>query len=47
MGISVGAATVSVPAKDFPPEDLFEGAQRCLYGSHASGGGVVKSIEIY
>jgi len=47
LSISVGAATLSVPTKDFPPKDLFEGAHRCLYGSHASGGGVVKSIEIY
>jgi hypothetical protein len=33
--------------KNFPPRDLLEGADRCLYASHASGGGVVKSIEIY
>jgi len=46
LTISVGAATLSVPSKNFPPEDLFEGAQRCLYGSHASGGGV-RSIEIF
>ena len=47
FSISVGAATVSVPTKNFPPEDLFEGACRCLYGSHACGGGVAKSIETY
>ena len=46
VGISVGAATLSVPTKSFPPENLFEAAHRCLYGSRASGG-VVKSIEIY
>ena len=45
--LGVGAATVSLPPKNFPAGDLFEGAQRCLYGSHASGGAVVKSIEIY
>jgi GGDEF domain-containing protein len=47
IGVSIGVATLSLPPKNFPPEDLFEGAARCLYGSHASGGGVVKSIEIY
>jgi HD-like signal output (HDOD) protein/GGDEF domain-containing protein len=46
-GISVGAATVVLPPKNFPPEDLFAAADRCLYGSRASGGSVVKSIEIY
>jgi HD-like signal output (HDOD) protein/GGDEF domain-containing protein len=47
IGVSIGVATLSLPSKNFPPEDLFESAARCLYGSHASGGGVVKSIEIY
>ena len=45
--LGIGAATVSLPPKNFPPQDLFTAADRCLYGSHASGGGVVKSIEIY
>jgi hypothetical protein len=44
--ISVGAATVALPSKNFPAETLFESANRCLFGSMASGGGVVKSIEI-
>jgi len=47
VSLSVGAATVALPPRNFPPEDLFSGAGRCLYASHASGGGVVKSIEIY
>jgi HD-like signal output (HDOD) protein/GGDEF domain-containing protein len=47
VSLSVGAAAVTLPPKNFPPEDLLSGASRCLYGSHASGGGVVKSIEIY
>jgi len=47
LSISVGAATVSVPSRNFPAENLVEGAHRCLYGSQASGGGVVKSIEMY
>ena len=45
--LGVGAATVSLPPKNFPPADLFDAAQRCLYASHASGDAVVKSIEIY
>lgn len=45
--LSVGLATVALPPKNFPPGDLLSAAARCLYGSHASGGGVVKSIEIY
>ncbi|MBN2022086.1 MAG: HDOD domain-containing protein [Pirellulales bacterium] len=45
--LALGAATVSLPPKNFPAEDLLKAADRCLYGSHASGGGVVKSIEIY
>lgn len=45
--ISVGAATVALPPKNFVAEDLVTAAQRCLYGAHTSGGSVVKSIEIY
>jgi len=45
--IGVGAATVTLPPKNFPPKDLLLAANRCVYGSRASGGGVVKSIEIY
>jgi GGDEF domain-containing protein len=47
LKIDVGVATVAQPPKNFPPRDLLDGADRCLYASHASGGGVVKSIEIY
>jgi GGDEF domain-containing protein len=45
--VSVGAATVSLPPRNFPSGDLLSAAERCLYGSHTSGGGVLKSIEIY
>lgn len=45
--VSVGAATVCMPSKNFPARDLIQAANRCLYGSHSSGGGVVKSIEIF
>jgi len=47
LKLDVGVATVAQAPKNFPPRDLLDGADRCLYASHASGGGVVKSIEIY
>jgi HD-like signal output (HDOD) protein/GGDEF domain-containing protein len=47
VSISVGAATVSLPPKNFPARDLLVAAGRCLSGSRASGGSVLKSIEIY
>jgi len=46
-GVGVGLATVAMPPKNFAHEELLAAADRCLYGSLASGGGVVKSIEIY
>ena len=45
--ISVGVASVALPPRNFPAQDLIQAASRCLYGSRSSGGGVVKSIEIY
>jgi HD-like signal output (HDOD) protein len=45
--LDLGVASVSLPPKNFSTADLLEGAARCLFGSHASGGNVVKSIEIY
>ena len=47
LKLDMGVATVVQLPKNFPPRDLLDGADRCLYASHASGGGVVKSIEIY
>jgi len=47
MHLGIGIATVALPPKNFLPQNLLAGASRCLYASHASGGGVVKSIEIY
>lgn len=45
--IAVGAATVSLPPRNFPAQELFDAANRCLSGSRMCGGAVVKSIEIY
>ncbi len=47
LQVSLGAASVVLPPRNFPAQDLLDAASRCLYGSHVSGGGVVKSIEIY
>jgi GGDEF domain-containing protein len=47
LKLDIGVATVAQAPKNFPPRDLLGGAERCLYASHASGGSVVKSIEIY
>jgi len=45
--LSVGAASVAMPPKNFPPADLLDASSRCLYGAQVSGGNTVKSIEIY
>ena len=47
MTVSVGAATVALPPKNFQSQDLVEAAQRCLYGAQSCGGNSAKSIEIY
>lgn len=47
VALSIGIATVAMPAKNFPPGDLVEAAHRCLFGVEASGGNGVKSIDIY
>jgi len=47
LTLQIGVSYVATPAPNFPPEDLYTAAGRCLAASAASGGGVVKSIEIY
>jgi len=47
LSLSVGAASVAVPSPNFPPRDLLTSAERCLQAALASGGDVLKSIEIY
>ena len=44
--LSVGVGTIGVSGKHFGAGDLVAAATRCLDASHASGGSVVKSIEI-
>jgi HD-like signal output (HDOD) protein/GGDEF domain-containing protein len=45
--VSAGAATLALPPRNFPPRELAEAARRCLSAARASGGNVVKSIDIY
>lgn len=45
--LSVGAAAVSLPPRNFSPQELVEAACRCLFGARAAGGNLVKSIELH
>ena len=45
--ISAGLATLSMPPKNFPTQELIDSAQRCLDGVKLSGGDSVKSLDIY
>lgn len=45
--VSVGAATVALPPRNFSPQDLVDRCQRCLHAAQLSGGNCVKSIELY
>ena len=47
MSMSIGIASVALPAKNFPAEDLQEAALRCLSAVQSCGGDSVKSIDIY
>jgi PleD family two-component response regulator len=45
ISLSAGVATLALPPKNFPPQQLIDAAQRCLSGVQLSGGNAVKSIE--
>lgn len=47
VSVAVGVATVALPPKNFPASELLAAAERCLFGSLAADGRVIKSIEIY
>ncbi len=47
MTVSIGVAAVALPPKNFQPQDLLAGAERCLNAAQFSGGNALKSIEIY
>lgn len=45
ISLSAGVATLALPPKNFPSQQLIDAAQRCLSGAQFSGGGTLKSIE--
>ena len=47
VDVSAGVASVALPPKNFPPQDLLEKAQRCLVAAQSASSGTVKSLEIY
>ena len=44
--LSAGVATLAVPPKNFPAQELIDAADQCLNGAQLSGGDTVKSIDI-
>ncbi|MGC3966143.1 MAG: HDOD domain-containing protein [Pirellulales bacterium] len=44
--LSFGTATVNMPPRDFPAEELTTAAGRCLYAAQAAAGDTSKSIEM-
>lgn len=47
FSVSGGVATLAMPPKNFPCQELIDAAERCLHGVQLSGGDAVKSIDIY
>ena len=47
LGVSVGAATVPQPSKNFRVDDLIDSAGRCLSTAQLCGGNTLKSIGVY
>jgi len=45
--MGAGVASVTLPPKNFPPQDLLETAQRCLSAAQVGGSFGMKSLEIY
>lgn len=46
LSLSVGLASLVIPPKNFPPQELIGAAKRCLQGAQLSGGDTLKSIEM-
>ena len=46
LSVSVGVATLSLPPKNFPADDLIAAANRCLGAAKTSGGNSLKSIGL-
>ncbi len=45
--VSLGVATIDLPAKNFPAQELIHAAERCLQSAQSGGGRAVKSIAVY
>lgn len=45
--VSLGAATLTTPSRNFQPGDMETAAERCLASAQTGGGNLLKSIEIY
>jgi HD-like signal output (HDOD) protein/GGDEF domain-containing protein len=46
LSLSIGAAAVCVPPRNFQAATLVDAAQRCLFAARALGGNAAKSIEV-
>jgi HD-like signal output (HDOD) protein/GGDEF domain-containing protein len=44
--VSTGLASLAVPSKNFPCEELIESAERCLNAAQLQGGDALKSIDL-
>jgi GGDEF domain-containing protein len=44
---SAGIATLASPSSNFLPQNLVDAAERCLFATQASGGRIVKSIDLW
>jgi GGDEF domain-containing protein len=44
---SAGIATLAAPSSNFLPQNLVDAAERCLFATQASGGRIVKSIDLW
>lgn len=47
ISLSLGCATVPIPAKNFDPRVLIRGAQKCLEGVQLGTGNGMKSIDVF
>lgn len=47
ISVSIGVATLPMPPRNFPCNELIEAAERCLFGVQLCGGDGIKSIDIY
>jgi HD-like signal output (HDOD) protein/GGDEF domain-containing protein len=46
LSVSIGVATIAMPAKNFSPASLIDSARRCLNAAQLSGGNAVKTIDV-